>query len=302
MYFLLTKPLKRKLKRVQPLLGTYVQIELQAEADESVLNDWITQGFKAIDAIDRLMSFHRSDSDLTRLNRAQPHLWVTVSGHTIGVLKVAEDLWCLSNGVFDIRCGKALAERGVLPAVEKSISYEENITIIPSLEINGLRVRKTGAWIMDLGGIAKGYAVDHAVQTIQQLAVGVQIDGIVNAGGDLRVWGDAATRIATRIDRVSASAVHPFDIHQTAVATSSVRIESMSCDVLAASAHVNMPSGDFLKEPKTVTVFAEECCIADALTKIVLLGSTDIAIRCLNRYKARALVFGSDGQIKETLD
>ena len=62
-----------------------------------------------------------------------------------------------------------------------------------------------------------------------------------------------------------------------------------------------MPSGIPLKKPKTATVFADECLWADALTKIVLLSSEYIAVRCLDRYQARAVLFGADGRFEKAL-
>src|SRR5258708_4427079 len=98
------KSSKRKLKRARPLLGTFVEIELLGNVPESTLNTWITAGFEAIEEIDRLMSRYRTDSDLSRLNEAEPGIWVDVHPHTLKVLRASNKLYKDSRGTFDIRC------------------------------------------------------------------------------------------------------------------------------------------------------------------------------------------------------
>ena len=290
------------LKRLRPLLGTYVAIKLQGEAEEKLLNECITEGFTAVAEIDQLMSYHRADSDLTRLNQARPNEWVEVHVASAEVLTTANQLFLLSDGAFDIRCGGVLADHGILPALSHN-EYGHSVTDkneLP-LEIRGSRVRKSGPWLLDLGGIAKGYAVDHAVKRMQRLAAGWKIFGMVNAGGDLRVWGDQSISTAIRIYGKSFSRLQPLSLNRTAVATSFVRKRSSKSKNLTAAAHVRMPSGDLYKKERTVTVFAQECLLADALTKVVLLADLPIAEACLSTYNARALIFGQEGQIEQII-
>src|SRR5690349_5091980 len=95
-----------KRKRVRPLLGTYVEITLSASAPEALIDTWMTTAFEAIEEIDRLMSLYRSDSDISRLNKAKPGLRVKLHRHTTKVLQAANKLYRDSEGVFDIRCNR----------------------------------------------------------------------------------------------------------------------------------------------------------------------------------------------------
>ena len=169
------------------------------------------------------------------------------------------------------------------------------------MDVRGGYARKSGPWTLDLGGIAKGYAVDRAAAVLRRGSPGRRSSGAVNAGGDLRVWGEEPPPLAARIPGKGVSWVRPFVTGRTAAATSSVRTRPAASRGFRASDHVEMPSEKPLREAKTVTVFADRCLFADALTKIVLLGSTDVAARCLSRYGARALVFGSDGALAEVI-
>src|SRR5262249_46473507 len=134
--------------------------------------------------VDRWMSRYRPDSDVSQLNDAAPGVWVGVHAHTRRVLRAAQKLYRDSDGVFDIRCAGSADHR-------------------PALRFRGTSVSKTGPWTIDLGGIAKGYAVDLAVSRIQRLSRGHSISGIVNAGGDLRRWGPVwpAIAVATSLVR-----------------------------------------------------------------------------------------------------
>ncbi len=299
-FCILMKSLSQKLKRLRPLLGTYVSIELEGEGDERQLNACITEGFEAINEIDQLMSYHRSDSDLTCLNLSRAGEWIEASPLTCEVLQVSNELYSASNGVFDIRCGAFLAKQGIIPnPFEKEINVLNYLDILP-VEINGVWVRKTGDWILDLGGIAKGYAVDCAVKRIKQQSLGMNFSGIVNAGGDLSVWGEIDVSMATRIEASENPMIYSFKVNETAAATSTVR--NIYLPHLNSCGHVRMPSGVLLEESKTVTIFAKQCLLADALTKIVLLAPGDIAKRCLSVYEAEAAVFLSNGQFEKVIN
>ncbi len=256
-FFKLMKFLNQKFKRVRPLLGTFVEIELAGNANETSMQQWITSGFKAIDEIEALMSRHQPHNDLSRLNAAQPNVWVKIHPHTVNVLKACNGFHRDSMGVFDIRCGSAarvLVAEGGMRA---------------SIELAGNRTKKTGPWTFDLGGIAKGYAVDVAVETIQRLSRGSAVSGIVNAGGDLRRWGKNWPAVA--------------------VATSAVRT-SKNSDFLSPAQHVQMPSGEKFIKASAVSVISKCCLWSDALTKVFLMAPKHVADRCLKLYGAHGLV------------
>jgi thiamine biosynthesis lipoprotein len=284
------KSSKRKLKRVRPLLGTYVAIELQGPASDRLLNTWITAGFDAIAEIDRLMSPHRPGSDLNRLNQARLGAWVPVNSLTLQVLRASNELFLASRGIFDIRC------ISIHPQTQKA---PDSWRLQPPVEIEGGCARKTGSWGLDLGGIAKGFAVDLAVIRIQKLSTGRRLSGRINAGGDLRVWGEESTSLALRVDGPHGSSVRPTHIANTAVATSAIRSDG---DLRFSNAnHVRMPMGKPERRTGTVTVFSKKCLWADALTKVVLLGSGQTAQKCLAAYDAKALIFQADGQIQKVI-
>ena len=198
-----------KVERAQPLLGTYVSIRIEGLAPPEA-HRAIDAGFATVKDIHRLMSFHEADSDVSRLNRDAAISNVDVDSRTFEVLQRAqENFRSVSNGAFDITVAGKLVSWGFLPrsstrgrpdprASWRDIALEGNSTV---------RFRRP-LWI-DLGGIAKGYAVDRAL-TAMALAPGVRC--CINAGGDLRRSGPGSERIGLRLHMARADAVPMVEI------------------------------------------------------------------------------------------
>jgi len=126
---------------------------------------------------------------------------------------------------------------------------------------------------LDLGGIAKGHAVDRAVRALQRAGAAA---GWVNAGGDLRCFGGAAVELKLR-DEQRGGVVHFGRLHDGAFATSCFADNARSR--LSARAHAATASH--------VSVAAPFCLMADALTKVVA-ASGDMNHPLLVRAGARA--------------
>jgi thiamine biosynthesis lipoprotein len=125
-----------------------------------------------------------------------------------------------------------------------------------------------------LDGIAKGFAVDRAVECLRDAGVAA---GVVNAGGDLRMFGDAFEAVHVRPPRTPAQLLPIGRLRNSAVATS-------SC---AGLADPRAPAGG--SPASGVTVIAADCMTADALTKPCLLEPRR-ASEFAERFGARALL------------
>lgn len=161
----------------------------------------IDAAFQEIATVHRLMSFHMSDSDLSRLNQAAANRAIRVHHYTFEALRYAQQLSHESDGCFDVTVGRQLVQVGLLP---KRFRSEESAggtwEDIQLLDRQRVRLRKP--LCLDLGGIAKGYAVDRATEAL--LAFGAE-HAVVNAGGDLRVHGQME-RILLQPDRLDDQA------------------------------------------------------------------------------------------------
>lgn len=279
------------MRRARPLLGTFVVIDLRARAPEAELERRIRAAFQAVSEVDALMSFHRCDSDLSRLNRARQGRWIAVHPHTARVLSLSNELFTASAGIFDVRCGAALVEWGYLPN-RKIVSVPMALGVCP-VELDGDRARKTGPWTLDLGGIAKGYAVDRAVECLR--AGGGS--GLVNAGGDLRVFGRRAWPVFLR-EPSAPGLLRPFGpLVNGALATSALYFSEKRRGPWLVSPLVDVRKRKPLTRRSSVSVLSADCAVADGLTKIAALAPSQAA-DLLNRYNSKGLVLSLNGRLR----
>ncbi|HEX7649959.1 MAG TPA: FAD:protein FMN transferase [Noviherbaspirillum sp.] len=253
------------MRRAQPWLGTLVEICIDDRRDDGTLRTLFDAAFSRIALVHGLMSFHDAGSDVSRINRASAGEVVCVDAHTVSVMRLAESVRVASGGAFNIACAPVLVASAHLPAPhpvappclkQQAIVHCEDDTHVRKLE---------SGWI-DLGGIAKGYAVDIAIETL--IAAGVQ-NACINAGGDMRVTGEQEWPVIIR------DAVDPglpgasLALRNEALATSATYFSLHEHEGMQTSALVDARSGTSLREPFGCSVRAASCAVADALTKVV---------------------------------
>jgi thiamine biosynthesis lipoprotein len=248
------------LRRARPLLGTFVEVAADAE---SRAREWraVEAAFAALARIHRLMSFHEPSSDLARLNRLAHVEAVAVAPDTFAVLERAAFFAAESDGRFDCTVGAALVRARRLPA-HPGHAAGAGCWRDVELTADG-RVRFRRPLALDLGGIAKGWAVDRAIDALERHGVR---SGLVNAGGDLRATGPRAWALAVRLPGARARAVPLAPLRGEAVATTAFAPGA------GASRVVDPRTGAIRRAARSVSVFAPTCVDADALTKIVWLG------------------------------
>ena len=249
---------------MRPLLGTYVVIEAVAGDDDTALYA-IDAGFSAIETVQQLMSAFDPASDVSRINECAHIETVTVHPWTAEVLELAAAIHTDSDGLFDIGVAPRLAQWNMLPT--SVMDYSESSAT--KLVIDHQSVRSTAPTRIDLGGIAKGYAVDRAIEAA--LAAGA-MSVLVNAGGDLRVAGDAEEPVYVRDPRHPQHIALAGTLRDGAIATSGIYFSKRRHDDKPVSAIVEPSSGLPLLDDLSFTVIAPSCAIADALTKVFALS------------------------------
>lgn len=241
------------LRRARPLLGTLVEIGIAdtGDADHGALD----AAFGTLHELQDCLSRFEADSDIARFHALPCGGSLTMRPATQHVLAAAQALHTASNGAFDISLGTAPL----------------------GWRCDGDRLHKiSGVARLDLGGIGKGYAVDQAVDALRARGCGA---GWVNAGGDLRAFGDAELPVRLR-DEMHGGA-RPF---------------AMLCDGAFATSHFARDSRSRLASGTRtrvahalVSVAAPLCLWADALTKVVAI-SGDTAHPLLSRFDAQAWI------------
>ena len=259
--------------RCRPMLGTFVEITVPADAAAAM-----EAGFRAIGRVQRLMSFHDEASDLGRLRRAAPGATVEVAPETAEVLQLALDLHRDSGGLFDVTVAGELVRTGFLPRPRSPSRKARPIGNASDIAMAGPRhVRCLQPSLIDLGGIAKGYAVDQAVEAIR--AAGVT-RGLVNAGGDLRMFGGAPWPIALR--DADGELRETLWLADCAVASSANLRNRRRRWGRLRTPHIGFGRRPMASTRRT-TVVASSCVIADAMTKIAMADRA-LAERLLARH------------------
>ena len=246
----------RWVRRARPLLGTLVEIGVAGCGFD--VHAALDVGFAVVCDVQSCMSRFEADSDISRFHALRSGESLVMRTATRQVLEAARALQDASDGAFDISLGSA--PRG--------------------WRCEGDRLRKLSDDArLDLGGIGKGHAVDCAVDAL--LALGCNA-GWVNAGGDLRAFGETELPVWVRDDR--SGGARPFaSLRDGAFATSHYDCDSRSHlfgDTVGAS---RCPASAH------VSVAAPLCLWADALTKLIAI-SGDTAHPLLARFDAQAWV------------
>ncbi len=274
--------LKTEVRRCRPLLGTFVEITASG-ADEKKISLAVTAAFAAIEKIQSQMSAHDASSELSLLNREAASRPVVVSRELFSVLRHADRLATESGGAFDYTIAPTLARWGMLPA---TLAQKKSGTWRDVLLLRGRRVYFLQPLTLDLGGIAKGFAVDAAVKNLQRSG----IEGaVVNAGGDLRVFGRQPSEIHLRHPASPRSFADKIQLQDSALATSSPCFTEKSFRGQRVSHLVNSLKQTAITGVVSVSVRAKECWLADALTKVVL-NAPQRAEKLLAKYGAEAFM------------
>lgn len=241
------------LRRAQPWLGTLVSVQVEArDRDDSVALQAVDLAFAVVADVHAAMSAHRPDSDLARLARAVADVPLTLQPQTIAVLQLAQRWRSQSRGAFDPEAaGRRLAARGRRPGIAVDASSGRFAAL---RFLDERTVVADGPLQIDLGGIAKGHAVDCAVRALR--AMGME-SGLINAGGDLRAFGPRTWTI---------------DVQHAAVRTRSQKLLRLRDGAVATSTGARHNAEFVGTRPRAAgwercTVQAPDCVTADALTK-----------------------------------
>lgn len=249
--------------RTRPMLGTMVTVRMVDSLDRTALDALADQAFALMGHIGEVMSAHTSASDLGRMSRAKAHEVMELDLHTVTVLRAAQFWTRRSSGAFDpARAGRTLARRHARPGLKADNCAQASIANIDIL--SDRHVKMPSALSLDLGGIAKGYAVDQAALCLMREGVSA---ALINAGGDIRVVGCRPWPLEIR---------HAGQHLRDRVLAADGR---MTEGALATSVSTH-PDTEFVhttvrgcRQWRSATVKARDCMTADALTKWALQSS-----------------------------
>ena len=269
------------------VMGTFARVVAVAK-DSGKAEKCIEAALAQIHKVDDLMSDYKSDSEISRLNREGFKTAVHLSQPTYEVLKRSIEFSKLTDGAFDITVGPLVdlfrteKEKQVLPSqdeiseaqskvgFEKLILDDQNQAV--QFTVEGMR--------LDLGGIAKGYAIDKAVEAMQTSGA---IGGMVDIGGDIRCFGVppkgknhwliGVQNPDLEKDTAAGNIVLKLKLTNGAVATSGDYQQFVLIEGKRRGHIIDRRTGTSTEGLSSVTIIAENATDADALaTAVSVMG------------------------------
>lgn len=244
------------LRRCQPWLGTLVEITAQANAQVNAqiisTHAAITQAFAVIASEHARFTRFDTRSELSQINQNALNATVVISPEMHAVLSAAVNIATLSQGAFDPTSGAQAFD---------------------AIQLGSESVRFLRPLQLDLNGIAKGFAVDLAINTLQSLGC---VAGVVNAGGDLRCFG-SPIQLHLRCPRTGGLLNESFTLRNAACASSGGRLHWRKSAKDRALRPTLMGKHGRMRQLRSMTVVCSDAMTADALTKVALFAGIKAA-------------------------
>jgi len=270
------------------VMGTFARAVAVA-ADSKIADKAIEAALAEIENVDKLMSDYKSDSEISRVNRDAFTHPVPVSEPTYEVLKRSIEFSKLTGGAFDITVGplvdlwRSAKKKNAVPSEEEIAAAKAKVgfeKLILDDQQRTVRFAVEGMRL-DLGGIAKGYAVDKAIEAMQKAGA---VGGMVDIGGDLRCFGKppkGKTKWSVGLQNpdISKNADESdllliLKLDSAAVATSGDYQQFALIEGKRYSHIINRRTGAGAVGLSSVTIIADNATDADALaTAVSVMGA-----------------------------
>ena len=261
------------------IMGTQINVELWLDDQDRAML-CAEKVFDEMRRIDALMSPFKENSQLSQVNHQAARHPVEISKELFMLIEQAQEISKLSEGVFDITFASVGRfydyRKNVRPTDEEIKSKLDAVNYRHiQLDHDQLTITFTHPGVsIDLGGIAKGYAVDNGIQLL--IECGVK-NGLVSAGGDSRILGKRGDRpwmMGIQHPRKRSELVVALPLSDTAISTSG-DYERFFIEDGKRYHHIITPgSGKSATGTISATVIGEDAVLTDALsTTVFIMGA-----------------------------
>ncbi len=290
----------------QAIMGTVIRTELWSD-NPSTAAEAIKLVNDEMHRIDRLMSTYKPDSEISRANRQAAEKPIKISVELLDLFAKGIEMSRLTHGAFDFtyasvgqmydfRAGVRPDEKQInamLPAIDYRfvVLDPEKQTVFFARQ--GVRI--------DLGGIAKGYAVERAVGILR--AQGIE-HGLVSAGGDSRILGDrrgAPWIVGVRDPRNPDRVVARLPLVDEAVSTSGDYERFFEEDGVRYHHIISPATGHSASEVRSVTIIGPNATMTDGLsTSVFVMGVQDGLQLIDSLADFEAVIVDKNGQLHQS--
>ncbi|HEX4851345.1 MAG TPA: FAD:protein FMN transferase [Puia sp.] len=301
-----TEATKKVFSKSLKLMGNRFQISVVA-IDQAWADNCIDAAILEIQRIEKLLTTFNEESETALINRNAGIAPVHVSEETFHIIERSIKISKLTQGAFDITYG----------SVDKRLwNFDTNMKTLPSTETAKKMVRlvnyrniildakyktvflKENGMRIGFGGIGKGYAAEKAKQVM--ISMGVE-SGIVNAAGDLTVWGYQPTGRPWTIGVVnpnSAGEIFSYmNVTDMAIATSGNYEKYVMIGGRKYSHTINPRTGLPVRGIKSVTIISTNAEIADAMATPVMIMGVHAGLDMINQIKDIEAIIVDDNDV-----
>ena len=294
------------------LMDTAVRVAVYGrEMSRKKIDAAIDRTFEVMKEIEAKTSIHVDTSEVSRMNQAAGGNAVQISPETMDILSRAIEISRKTQGAFDVTIG-VIKSVWAFDSENPAVPDESFIrSLLSKVDYRKIRLRDMEAFLnepgmqIDMGGIAKGFVIDMGVQSLKES--GIQA-GLVEAGGDLRVFGLHPHRnrwkIGVRHPRSQAGElIGVIETDETSIATSGDYERYFIKDGKRYHHILNPKTGFPGGGCISVTIVTESALMADALATAVFVLGHEEGMSLIGRLEGveGLILYEKDGQLKFTI-
>lgn len=291
-------------KETRFLMGTLFDVTVShPNAKEAKIA--IEKVFEEIQRIELLTSKFNLKSEVTKINQRAGDNAFAVGNEVYELIRKSIYYSQLTEGAFDITVG----------AIQDLWDFENEKNVIPSSESlsrllplvnfrnvllgkdNHVNLIKSGIKL-DLGGVAKGYAVDRGIEILRKKNIH---NAILNGGGDLKCIGEKSPgspwKIGVRHPRKQASVIASLEGKDIAIATSGDYQNYFITDSVRYHHLLDPVTGRPAQGLQSVTIISKDTILADAMATAVFIMGPEKGLKFIESQKQlEGFLINSDGE------
>jgi len=280
----------KEYKATAKLMGSAFEFVITADNDKNgaqLLQDCISE----VQRMEKILTEFSEDSETSLINRNAGKQAVEVSGEMYSLLQRCIHISSVTDGAFDITSGGL---KKLYNFKRKDFEFPDKKTIHETLQKTGFKKIKlfpnnkvyleTGGMHIGFGAIGKGYAADKVKNWMQQKGVSA---GVINASGDLTVWGkringkEWKAGIASPDD--NSKIILWLPLNGLSIATSGNYEQFFEVNGVRYSHNIDPKTGYPTKGIKSVSVISPGAELSDALATAVTVMGIDAGLHLVNQ-------------------
>jgi thiamine biosynthesis lipoprotein len=285
------------------IMGTAITVELW-HTDPAQGRALIDAVFTEMHRIDELMSSYKPDSELSRVNAGAARAPVAVSDELFGLIGKALSYSDLTHGAFDITYASAGQHYDYRTG--KKPDRQQLQEALPAINYRHVKLDATHSTVsflrpgvrIDLGGIAKGYAVDRSMAILQKAGIG---SALVSAGGDTRVMGkrwEQPWNVGIRDPRDEDGLVSVIPLEDAAISTSGDYERFFEQDGVRYHHILDPATGQSAHEVHSTSIIGINATDTDALSTSVFVMGVKAGLALINSLADyEAIIIDNQGRL-----